>query len=304
MAPVLILHLDGELRASVAAGRHNFFARVREAVEPAGWQVRLAGDGPLARAATRALGRFGMHHMRRPAGARGLTVRRAYHYPFWAIERDPRRWEWDVARATYRPETIDPAAAQAFYTRWQRHLFGSEAASARRGDFAYVPLQGRLTRRRGFQSCSPLEMIAAVLAADPGRPVVAGLHPKERYGRAERAALARLAGRHPRLRIETGDMARWLTGCSYVATQTSAAGFSAMFFRKPVVLFGRTDFHHIAFDVHRMGPEAALHAARAGPAPDPAPYLWWYWQERSINAGRADAAAQISARLRALGWPV
>jgi hypothetical protein len=242
--------------------------------------------------------------MRPPAGARALTVRRAYHYPFWAIERDARRWEWDVARATYRAETIDPAAAQAFFARWQRHLFGSEAANARRGDFAYVPLQGRPTRRRGFQSCSPLEMIEAVLAADPGRPVVAGLHPKERYGQAERAALARLAGRHPRLRIETGGMARWLMGCSYVATQTSAAGFSAMFFRKPVVLFGRTDFHHIAFDVHRMGREAALRAAEGGPAPDPAPYLWWYWQERSINAGREDAAARISARLRALGWPL
>jgi hypothetical protein len=149
---------------------------------------------------------------------------------------------------------------------------------------------------------SPLAMVETVLARDT-RPVVAALHPKEHYAPAELRALERLAEHHPRLTVEKGQMERFLPACAYVATQNSSAAFNGYFFEKPAVLFAQVDFHHIAANVPVLGVDGAF-AALADNHPDYTAYLWWFWQEMSINAGRPQAEAQIAAAMRRAGWPI
>jgi hypothetical protein len=100
-----------------------------------------------------------------------------------------------------------------------------------------------------------------------------------------------------------GGVESLLPGCDYVVTQNSAVGFAGFFFGKPLVLFGQIDFHHIALKPAELGVREAI-AAAPGWAADYDSYLWWFLQDRAINAGRPEAEEKTSARLRSFGWPV
>mgnify|MGYP001627757793 CR=1 FL=1 len=296
----LVFYLDDGLRASAEAGQHNFLGKVAGVVRAAGWDVAYAPNSAGARAESAGIDAYAMFHMDEPTHDRALTCRRVYHYPFWAIEPTGKRWDWHVARTAFDGD-VPRREAEGFYRRWRDKLF-PDAGGAVRGDFVYVPLQGRLLDHRSFQSCAPIDMIEQVLAHDPRR-VVATLHPNEVYSAAEMAALEALAAQYPRLSLRMGGMAEMLSGCDYVVTQNSSAAFNAMFFGKPCVLFGRVDFHHMAANVAELGVAGAFDALR-GMTPDYAGYLWWFWQKMAINAGRDFAQAQIAAAMRRAGWPV
>lgn len=300
--PILHICLEDGLRQSAEAGRHNFIARLVSVVRDAGFDVRFRPDTPAERARSAGTGGYSLFHMDGPERDRALTFRRVYHYPFWAIERHGRRWDWPVARATFPAGAVPRATADRFHAFWRRRLFGDAPERAERNGFVYVPLQGRLLDHRSFQTCAPVEMLRAVLDHD-ARPVVAALHPGETYSRAELRALDDLVRANPRMTLATGDMQRWLAGCDYVVTMNSGAAFAGYLFAKPAVLFAAIDFHHIAADVAALG---AAEALRRGPglAPDFAGYLHWFWQEMSINAGRPEAEDRIAAALRRGGWPV
>lgn len=293
----MTFHLEETLRASAAAGQHNFINQVVDVLEKARFRVEFA---PLVENGATSDG-YSLTHMASPPGPRGLVFRRVYHYPFWQIDAVAQRWQWDVARADYEA-TLPAPDAERFFGYWQKRLFGTAAQDARRDGFVYVPLQGHLRRQRLFQVCTPLEMLGHLLD-HTDQPVVATLHPKEDYSIADRAALRNLEERHPRLTIEAGQMERWLTACDYVVTQNSAVAFSGYFFRKPAILFAPIDFHHIALraDLSAL-PEVFDRITRY--RPDYAHYIWWFWQRQSINAGREDARDRIAARLRRFDWPV
>lgn len=264
-------------------------------------EIEIRGNSAGERAASDPQAEFAVVHMEPPPHCRAVSVRRRYYYPFWSIERSEKRWEFDVARAEFRPGDVHAEEAHRFAERWRRKWF--EGWTGGETGHVYVPLQGRLLERRSFQTCAPIEMIEAVLAHDPARRVVAGLHPKERYSEAEIAAIERLARNERRLDVRLGGVETLLPGCDYVVTQNSAVGFAGYLWHKPLVLFGRIDFHHIAARTWDVGARAAIRAA-PGLTADYDGYVWWFLQEMSVNAGRPEAADRIAARLRNFGWPV
>ena len=294
----LRIYSEHAMRKRAVAGRHNFLNLVSEVAETAGMSVEhhLARPADLL-AATDANG-YALTHMKPPPHARALVFRRVYHYPFWQIDRRAERWEWDVARASFDPDTIDPGEAKPFARNWRHRLFGS--VEARDDGFVYIPLQGRLLEKRSFQSCAPLDMIVKVRAAFPERRIVATLHPNETYSQLERQALDALSGSDPGIEVRTGGMDALLPSCHCVVTMNSAVAFSGFFFEKPAVLFAKIDFHHIALDGATGSPFDHLPDHQ----PNYAAYLYWFWQIQAINAGRPDARDRIAARLRELGWPV
>ncbi|MEW9920513.1 hypothetical protein AB2B41_12935 [Marimonas sp. MJW-29] len=291
-------YLEEPFRTSAARGEHNFINLVAYVLKAAGLHP-VFEDLPIRGEPTTG---FSLSHMVNPPNDRGLVFRRVYHYPFWQIEAVAQRWHWDVARATFDPDTASRDAPR-FYSFWQKRLFGDAPNQAGRDGFVYVPLQGRLTEERLFQACSPMEMIEHCLALNPRRQIVATLHPNESYTRRELGQLETLARRHDRLRLDTGNMVSHLKGCDFVVTQNSGAAFSGFFFGKPALLFGQIDFHHIAVraDMDALG-ASFDEIARAAPPFDK--YVWWFWQDQSINAGRDDARAKIADRLRRFGWPI
>lgn len=300
---LLTFYLHSSLRRRAEAGQHNFINKISNVARAAGFDVAFDRHGREQLIGSATKPGFAMFHMADPFHDRALTMRKVYQYPFWAIERTAKRWDWPVARAEFDRPVGSDQEIDRFYKFWQKRQFGQDAATARSDGYVYVPLQGRLLDHRSFQVCSPIQMIEHVLEQDPRRQVIATLHPKEEYSDRELRALEQLCHQHPRLTLKTGGMQEMLQGCDYVVTQNSSAAFFGFFFSKPAILFGQVDFHHIATNVMEQGVQQAFEQVLEM-TPDYAGYVYWFWQQRSINAGLDSVEVKIKERLLAAGWPV
>lgn len=289
MAPKRILnfHLPARKRSQIAAGA-GIYALIARAVTDAGWQVNLRdeADDPGGEG----------HHLiynRAVTEPHCLCLRRCYMDPFWRIEATNDRWNWDVAAKTF-----PGGKAEAWFaSRWRPRVFGATEICA--GEHIFMPLQGKLTEHRHFQSQSPLEMIATTLAADPARKIIATLHPRETYSPQD---LDLLHGFGHRFTLSNRPSIEILASCAYVVTQNSAMALSGFFAHKPAILFARIDFHHIAGSVPHMGAQQAF-----GSVQDLKPYaayLHWFFKENAISAIDDNAVPRIQARLRDHGWPI
>lgn len=296
MAETLHIYLLEPMRSRAEAKEINVFNKMAEALP--GWKLRFHEDNAAERLAAPGRG-YGLFHMQEPPVPTILCLRRAYHYPFWRIEKTNERWHFDVANATFDPASVAQDRAAAFFARWRPRIF-RDGPVARDG-FAFLPLQGRLRQHRSFQSQSPVEMIETWLRNRPGVPAKATLHPKELYDDADYQALQALEDRFPDFKLVTEDAKDLLARCDVVVTQNSAVALTGFFAQKPAVLFAGSDFHHIAASVPRDGLAAAL---QQRPDPDFAAYLFWFFQRQSINASAANAVEKIRARFKAHGFPV
>ena len=296
-------YLHPKLRRRAERGNHNFIGLMTEVLQEAGKSIAFDDDGTAAR--LRAATRPGnsLFLMQEPVTERGLTMRKTYLYPFWRIEKEAARWNWPVAQAGFVPNPDDSQKAANFYRFWRKRNFGEEAFDTSRDGFVYVPLQSQLLKKRSFQSCSPIDMVKSVLAHDQKRQVMVTLHPNETYSAEEQRALEDLMSNHNRLFMQMGEMERFLQSCDYVVTQNSAAGFMGYFFGKPLILFAKSDFHHIALDVSTIG-EAAAFAQVSEHRPDYAAYLHWFLQRNAINGGRPEAKDHIRKALLGHDWAV
>lgn len=294
----LRVYLEPPMLATARAGTFNFLNVLRQAVETAGWQVEWLETGDEARRRAPDLPGYALFHAEAPTHDRALSFRRAYHYPFWQIEPAQQRWRYHVATSSFDPDTIDPQAAAAFVAKLRGRVLPGDDVT--KGGFALIPLQGQLRKQRSFQTMSPLDMVKAV--SRTGRPAIATLHPSEAYDENDMAALDKLAARFPNLLIG-GATQSLLRSCNFVATQNSAVGFDGLILGKPVVLFGQSDFHHIALNVADLGAQAALQVA-ADHQPDHIRYIYWFLRIMAVNATAQDAHSQILTAMKRGGWPI
>lgn len=295
---VLRVYLHQPMLQTARAGKLGFLNRMTRLLQDRGWQVILEWSGEAARAAAPLRPGYALYHMEQPTHDRALTFRRAYHYPFWRLERQGERWSWPIARARFNPLSVDAPAARDFALRLRRRVLpGPDPV---RGDHVLIPLQGRLRQCRSFQTMSPVQMVEAV--ARTGRPAIATFHPKEPPDAEDQRVLDGLARRYPNL-VLGGDTAELLRDCAFVATQNSAVAFDGLILCKPAVLFGMSDFHHIALNVADLGADAAL--ARAdGHRPDFAGYLDWFLRRTSLDMMADDANDRLLSAMRKGGWPL
>ena len=298
MSKTLTLYLTELLLWQVKRDKNPFLTCLIEVLESAGWKVSLASDAASQRLKSVARPGYALFYEDEPFHARALTVRRSYLRPFWRIEASAKRWEWDVAKAAFDPETVDPRSAAQFGTFWRKKL-GLEAE--RSEGFIYVPLQGKLTQKRSFQSASPLRMLETVVHRAEGRRVIATLHPREDYSEMEHAHLAEMV-EDGLIELSDKPMQVLLPRCVFVATENSSVAVMGYFLAKPALLFGQIDFHHIAGSVPKQGlPEA--YRTIQGPEPDYARYLYWFFQMQALNVWRPDFSERLLARLSEHGWP-
>ena len=297
-------YLDPGLLKSAREGRHNFIGLVAKTVSDAGLRVFFEPNSEAARRASESRPGYALFHMDDPTHPRALTMRRNYFYPFWQIETSARRWEWNVALSPFKPQQVDEAEAQRFFGFWRKRLFPGAGNTPVVSGPIYIPLQGMIRQHRSFQSCSPVEMIARTAERFPENDVIVTLHPNEEYDAADHKALERLQRTHPTVNVSNRDMVTCLNACQMVVTQNSSVALAGFFFRKPAVLFGQIDFHHIAGNVPRDGEDKAFAGWRNTGGFEA--YMWWFLQEMSINAGRPpeESTAKIAGVLRGHGWPV
>lgn len=293
------LFLDWRQRKLLAGAAPNIFARVKRSFEAAGWVIQIVPEGErLTAPPTDGYDLVVNQPVDQP---QVLNLRNAYLPAFWRIEDSNDRWNFSVASAEYDPARVLQGTGQALLDRWRPMIL--KGATPRRDGFIFMPLQGVLQRQRHFQAMSPVAMIHATVQADPTRPVLATLHPKERYSDADRAVLADIAATNPRFTLSNEPSLDLLWRCDYVVSQNSSMAFTGFFAAKPAVLCARIDFHHIAQSVPAIGVQRAF-ARVQRPPPDFGRYLFWFLRHNAIAQFAEDAEDQIAARLRQLGWPL
>ncbi len=301
---IVTYYLHEQLRMRVEAKRHNFFNKLTDVLTFNGLDVELRSDTlPELIAAAERPG-YSVVLMNEPVNERGVTVRLNYLYPFWHIERTAKRWEWPVALTPFDASQVDANEADRFVKFRRNQIFGLQEPKPPTGQgYVYIPLQGRLLLQRSFQSCSPIDMIRATLQQLPGRRVVVSLHPKEMYADLELEALHELVASELRLELRNEPMEKLLPDCDLVVAQNSSAALYGFFLHKPAVLFGRSNFHHIAGDVTVHGVAGAFDCA-IGDLPDFDRYLCWFFRHMAVDAASDTVYERIQARLRRAGWPV
>lgn len=285
--PILNFHLP-EWRRDEVAQPTSVFGKIAAAALDADWRIVIKDeDAPVDGAG------YHLVYNRPVAHPLALTLRRCYFDPFYRIEATNDRWDWQVARHSY----VEAKGNDWFRKYWAARLFKDHPI--RKQGFVFMPLQGRLREHRHFQSMSPIQMIKTALAADPNRPILATLHPRESYSAEDMAALAAIRGNFSL--VDTPSLAL-LADCDYVVTQNSSLALIGMFAQKSPVLFADIDFHHIAASVPKLGLDAAyrdLHKARHW-----GNYLHWFFREQALSMRAEDIIAQLQARFRAHGWPM
>ena len=110
-ARILRIYLDPVMLKMGREGTFGFVNRVSEAFEGAGFRVDLVRDGEAERLKSAARRGYSLFLMKDPFHPRALSMRRAYFYPYWRIERSAERWLLAVAKEPFAPSEIDPNAA-------------------------------------------------------------------------------------------------------------------------------------------------------------------------------------------------
>lgn len=242
--------------------------------------------------------------------SRALNAGIAYIYPFWNLDPQGIRAFSSIADMAFRPARIDGEKAQAFFRRLRARLVAArtsrydqpEDTEALPQAQAAVFFQSEGHRIVG-ETCfmDRWTMLDTVLAATTG-PVIVKPHPREMDSDVlER--LVRLRAAHPRLHISMGNIHDIIGTSDRIITINSAVGIEAYLHRKPVILCGQSDFHHVATVAH--GSDALATALRTpAPARQYARYVYWYFGRMCINAGSDAMPDQVLRRIRATGYDI
>lgn len=239
--------------------------------------------------------------------ARLLNTGIAYIYPFWNLDPWGIRALSSISARPFDAGSVDAAVAAEFAGRLRKRLVAARESRYPQAEaVAEVPqgciavfLQSEAHRAVG-ETChlTMRQMLAALLARDDPRAIVVKPHPRDTDPRT-RAYLARLAARDGRVQVVDANIHDMLAAASVAVTINSAVGIEAHLHRVPVVLCGRTDFHHAAVTLtDRREMEAAIARAEATDWPHDA-YLQWYFAGQCLNAGKPSLVADFLEKVGA-----
>ncbi|MEM8730641.1 MAG: hypothetical protein AAGF79_12050 [Pseudomonadota bacterium] len=213
----------------------------------------------------------------------------AYIYPFWNVDPWGIRAFSSIAQTPFRPDEIDAAAARPFFRRLRARLVDARVSRYPQAeDVADLP-EGAVSiflqseAHRDVEEACHLtreQMVQTVLDAWDG-PVIVKPHPRD-TDPATIDWLAALSSRVAKLTITDGNIHDILRASARVVTINSAVGIEAYLHRRPVILCGQSDFHHIA---ETAGSPEALAALLASPARRRAydKFIYWYFGRHCLS---------------------
>ena len=241
---------------------------------------------------------------------RVLNTGIAYIYPFWNLDPWGIRALSSIAEKAFDPNDLDIEAAAAFASRLRKRWVATRKSRYEQpmrpavvpADYIAVFLQSE-GHRDVMETChlDLREMVQALLARPDPRAIVIKPHPRD-DNPATRRFLNRIAARDGRVRVIDGNIHDILACAAVCVTINSAVGIEAMLHSVPVVLCGKTDFHHCAVTVtDAAGMGAAVTLAQATAWPYDA-FLYWYFALNCLNAGREGLVDDFLAKVAATGF--
>lgn len=301
--PDIVFHVPRSWLGFGGAGLRPFYLRVIEGLKARGvlFEVVILDRETLPETVAADDAIHVVHHGRY-AHPRVRNADVAYIYPFWNFDPQGIRAFSSIAQAPFPQDDIDPDIARPFFRRMrQRNVKGRRSRYAQPEDVmamapvkASVFLQSEGHRVVG-ETChlDRWQMLETVCEFVDG-PVIVKPHPRDSDA-ATRDGLHELCARFAHLTVSHGNIHDLIAASERVVTINSAVGIEAYLHRKPVVLCGQSDFHHIA-DVARSEADliGILNRAPRKRAYDK--FVWWYFADQCLSAADSDLVDRMLAR--------
>ncbi|MCP4818001.1 MAG: hypothetical protein GY883_02355 [Shimia sp.] len=243
---------------------------------------------------------------------RALNAGIAYVYPFWNVDPDGIRAFSSIGEKTFYSARVDENKARRFFGRMRRRLMDKrksrypqpEDVTTIPEDAVAVFFQSEGHRIVG-ETCymDRWTMLETVLKSWDGAVVVKP-HPND-LDPMVGDRLEAMQKVYPDLHVTTGNIHDILAQCMRVVTINSAVGIEAYLHRKPVILCGQADFHHVA-DVAKTPEMLEVLLEQEPRGRVYAKYLYWYFGLQCLDASRRGKviARQIVRRIAAQGYDV
>lgn len=312
----VVFHLPARHLGDWRATRHlRLFGRLAEVLEKAGGTVAVVDrrdrpfEGGEGAAAAYADGDLHILDTGRVQGPGVLNASMAYLPPYWHLDPAGVQAESSIGAMAYRPKAIPLDKSMAFFDRL-RKKWVDERVSRRAQTTARVPLprdaiavflQGDFPQERGLAHCPPQDMLRGVAAGAGGRPVLVKPHPLAME--ADLALIGDLVKAGVPVVPTLANVHDILAACVATVSYNSAVAIEGFLHRKPAILFGRADFHHICETVTDPATfPAALDRVLARTQGGYARYLLWYFHRHCLNVDGAAFPDRALGILAAAGF--
>ena len=309
----LIFHVPGQYLDT-----HHYlalFRRLDEVFRPRGAliAVRDRQQGPRDSDARAAAyyddGDLHIVDMGRVRGPGILNAAISYIPPYWHLDPVGVQAESSIGARSYDPRQIAYAKAAPFYEGMRADL--SAARKSRRDQVERVTefapgaiavfLQGLRPLQQGLAYCTPLQMLRAVCAGAGGRQVLVKPHPLAAEDDAD-VIDAALAEGLP-VTVTMANVHDMIAASVCTVSFNSAVALEGFLHRKPAVLFGQSDFHHICETVREPAEFGAALARVLGRAPGGyAQFMFWYLGMNCLNLYGPAFEARVMAIFEAAGF--
>lgn len=239
-----------------------------------------------------------------------LNAAVAYLWEFWHLDPAGTKAFSSIGTRRFDAARIDRDRAARFReTLWARYVDkrrSKHVQETRQEDLPDGALavfcQGHYPVKSGATDFSDVQMVEAVRTQAGDRPVLLKLHPAETAVQDE-ARLRALADGDPRLRITQANVHDILSRCAAMVSINSTVALEGFIHRKPAILFGQSDFHHIAGRVARPDGFGAVLAEQLSARPDFDAFLAWYFLGNCLRINAKTLEDRIWERFAAVGFP-
>lgn len=243
---------------------------------------------------------------------RALNAGLAYAYPYWNVDPQGIRARSSIGAQKFYAGRVDVEKSRRFFGRMRRRLVDKRTSRYPQPEETTTLPEDAIAV---FFQSEPEEganetwfmdrwsMLETVLKNWDGAVVVKP-HPKDHDpGVGQR--LEAMQKVYPDLCVSTGNIHDILAQCERVVTINSAVGIEAYLHRKPVILCGQADFHHIA-DVAKTPEMLAVLLEQVPRGRVFAKYIYWYFGLQCLNATRRPKviARQVVRRMAVQGYDI
>lgn len=310
----IVFHLPARHCVDWREARHLLlFRRIEDVFVPLGAriEVRDRRDGPFQAGETLAYGDGDLHILEtgRARGPGVLNASVAYLHPFWHLDALGVLAESSIGGRAFDPARVRTQPAKAFFERLQgrypaqRRSRREQLAAVTRFPAGAISvfLQGPLPEENGLAYASGEAMLRAVAQGAGGRAVLVKAHPLALEHDTE--VMARVMASGLPITPTNANVTDMIAASVVTVSANSACAIEGFLQRTPAILFGPSDFHHLAETVrHPAQFEPALQRVLAAPEPDYARFLFWYFARNCLNVSGAGFAQKVLAIFAGAGF--
>lgn len=307
----LLFHLPGSWLSPLGGGVLPFYQKIFDGLDQRGiaWEAcKLDRDTVMQQVESDDA--FHIVNHGRFIDPRILNSGIAYIYPFWNMDPSGIRAFSSIATKPFKVEDVDGVIARPFFRRLRKRLvLGRNSRYEQPNELTAIPegsvaifLQSEGHRVVG-ETChlDRWQMVEGVLAAVDG-PVVVKPHPRDRDPETAKR-LSEFCSQYPNLTVSCANIHDILSAASRVVTINSAVGVEAYLHRKPVILCGQADFHHIA-QVARNAQELGRFLKQEKRARAYDKYVYWYFAQHCLSTSEPELVERFLERVRKQGYEV